>query len=202
MRCRQHVGDLDTDDDYRLHILDHLITLENLMTEANAQQAALNADVTAISGNVKTIVDELKAQIVNNPGLPAAALDLSALDSLAASIGTEATADAPPAPVAPPVTDPAPSDGTAAPADKPLYVHASTNAFDPSSWPTASVNTDAGQQLYTFVNDTAGGQPTGASAEWIVYSGATVPVGPPVPASTGAVPAGPVATVVDSGGYG
>lgn len=189
MRCRKHELDLETVEDIQLHILEHLITMEEAMTESNSQQAALDADVAKIGANVQTIVDELKQQIADNPSKPAAELDLSGLDALAESTGTEAAADAPvvTAPVSTPpmVTDP---PLQAVPTGKPLYIHASANAFDPTIWPAAGVNSGDGQQLYTFANDLPGGEPTGASDDWQVYGGATQTVGSQAPTGVAVSP--------------
>jgi hypothetical protein len=58
---------------------------------------------------------------------------------------------------------------------KPTYEHHGEGAIDSTQFPTAPFKTAAGVQLYFFVGDTDGGQPTApASSEWSVYTGEVV----------------------------
>ena len=61
------------------------------------------------------------------------------------------------------------------PADnKPLYTFTGPDGstIDNTIWiPSVDQKGANGEALYTFVNDTPGGAPTGASAEWTPYTG-------------------------------
>lgn len=59
------------------------------------------------------------------------------------------------------------------PAGKPLYEYTGVNAPSLTDWAVAPVKTSDGKTLYTFDGDTAGGKPTGASADWQSYTGPT-----------------------------
>lgn len=215
-RCRQHNLALETVEDIQLHILEHLITMEEKMTQFNSQgQAELAAATNAITGALSVIADigqalqDLKSQEA------ASALDFGPLDAKVAQLNAAVTAASVSAPVvstaalqvsgntgAPAAPDAAPAAPTPAPADaangtdastvtdqggqhsaletaKPLYKHAGTGTVDPAVWPAADVvAADDGAQLYTFANDGNGG-PTGANADWTVYTGDTKPAAAP-----------------------
>lgn len=72
--------------------------IENLIMTVNEGQIHLDKDVDSLTTALNTAVAELKAQIA--AGVPAPALNFTALDALVTSTQTEAAADAP---VAPPV---------------------------------------------------------------------------------------------------
>jgi hypothetical protein len=178
------------------HLLIHILELENTVTQSNAQQAQLDADVVAetaavtdLSTRFQAEVDALQQQIANNPTAPASALDLSGFDALIAD--TQARAAAVPAPVAPVSTPPMVTDPpvTAIPAGKPLYQHVTADAFDPTQWLAAGVNADDGQPLYTFVGDVAGGLPSAASEQWVVYTGQLRALGSNAPTGVAVPPA-------------
>jgi len=65
----------------------------DIMTEINADQAHLDADVKAETDAFATVIAELKAQ--HAAGAP---LDFTAADKFLASVQGEAVADAPPTP--------------------------------------------------------------------------------------------------------
>lgn len=78
-------------------------------------QEHLDQDVAALTSSIAQEVSELKAQIA--AGISASDLDFTSLDALVASTQADATADAPPVPVA---------DTTSAP----------TESTDATTWPT------------------------------------------------------------------
>lgn len=186
--------------------VENQLLLEEIMSEQSdidAQTAAISAaeqnltkllgDVNTHIGSIQSEVQNLKGQGVNTAALDAAVGNLAAVVSAAQSADTAAaaadTAAAPapapaPAPAAPatpaPAPGPAPTGGTAAmdPANnKPLYSFTGTGTPDTTVWsPSVDVAAAGGATLYTFNNDTPGGQPTGTSAEWQPYTGATQPV--------------------------
>lgn len=148
------------------------------------------------AGHLATIqngIDSLKQQIAQ--GVAPAALNFATVDSALAAaqqllvsaqnVDTTATTDAdqftPPAPA--PAPAPAPDQPPPAAAvavdpatGKPTYTHVGDNPVDPGAWPTVDDGHGAnGETLYTFVNDTAGGPPTAASAEWVPYTGTFTP---------------------------
>jgi hypothetical protein len=129
-RCRLHNTDLETAEALMLHILEHQILMEELMTGFANDQAHLDSDVTALTEAFGTAVTELKAAIANNPTAPVSSLDFSKLDSLVGTAQAEAAADAAPvktAVVEAPVTNQQANTGqapvveapTAAPVDAP-----------------------------------------------------------------------------------
>lgn len=96
-----HICDLLTATEFNTQLL--LEIKEIAMTESTDQQH-LDADVDAMKTAFATVIAELKAQ--NAAGQP---LDFTAADALVTTEQTEATADAPAAPVVP-----AQADGTPA----------------------------------------------------------------------------------------
>jgi hypothetical protein len=77
--------------------------------------------------------------------------------------------------------------------DKPLYTYAGPDpsTIDAAAWPVAPDVTDAGVTLYTFSGDTAGvDTATGASADWVPFTGTPTPVTPsdPPPAPSAPTP--------------
>lgn len=102
-RCEHCDLELATVVEVLLHVLHHLARLEKLMTEINADQAHLDADVQAENDAIAIIEAEIAAFKAVPLGTP---LDFTALDNAVARLRS----DAPPA-VTPPATS------TAAPAD-------------------------------------------------------------------------------------
>jgi hypothetical protein len=78
-----------------------VVLILDKLGEIMSDQEHLDADVKALGDAIAAEVAELKAQIT--AGTPAAQLDFTALDKLAVDTAAAATADAPPAPVVPPV---------------------------------------------------------------------------------------------------
>lgn len=87
------------------------------------------------------------------------------LDELNAIIEGGADADASPADS---TGEPGP---TGEPAAKPYYVHVGVDEINADAWQRAAVNTTEGEGLYTYFEDEPGGEPTGASGDWVVYEG-------------------------------
>lgn len=158
-----HIACLFLDDSFEDHVLHHLHRMEIIMTQFADDQAHLDADVTAETTALATIIAELKAQ--HAAGAP---LDFTKADAFVAAAQAEATTDAPAVVTPPVVTPPAPAAT--------LYEHASASSFDPAQWPLAAVKAADGTALYTFAGDTAPGDALGASPDWTVYTGATQPV--------------------------
>ena len=88
---------------YHLSITEQLNRIENLIMTVNEGQIHLDKDVAELTTALNTAVAELKAQIA--AGVPAPALNFTALDALVTSTAAEAVSDAPPVvtPVTPPV---------------------------------------------------------------------------------------------------
>lgn len=108
------------DDSFEAHVLHHLHRLEQMMTEANADQAHLEADVTALAN----VLDELAGEIATLKSQPPEQMDFTSADALVAkaqglvAAGTPVPGNAPPVVPsdAPPVDVTPPSDGSDAPA--------------------------------------------------------------------------------------
>ena len=149
-----------------------------------ATVATVEADAAAASAKLQEEIDNLAAA---NPGLDLTALKaavapvtaaVAPLEAAVTTLGTHVTALGSLAPLtptpAPAPTPPAPAAGP----DKPVYQHATTAPVNAEQWPasgfeTAPTDGSAPQPLYFFSGDSVGGQPTGASAEWTVYTGPT-----------------------------
>ncbi|MGX7679086.1 hypothetical protein ACSMXN_09310 [Jatrophihabitans sp. DSM 45814] len=125
-----------------------------------SNQEHLDTDIKGLTDGFKSLEDVitgLKAQ----PG--ADALDFSAADQLLASVQAAVAADSP-APAAPVVV-------------LPLYEFAGDDqlSIDSTQWSLADVAATDGHALYHFAGD-VDANATGASAEWVVYTGSTTPV--------------------------
>lgn len=106
MRCpRPDHADIEFDELAALvvHLIQHVIDLENTMT---SNQEHLDTDITALTdafGSLETVITGLKSQ----PG--AENLDFTAADALVASVQAAVTSDQPPVV---PVDPSAPADGS------------------------------------------------------------------------------------------
>lgn len=87
MRCHIHDLELYNPDELLEHLLNnHILTLEQLMTEMSDDKKHLDADVAALTQAFKDEMAALRAQIQANPTQMVSHLDLSGLDAL---VGTE-----------------------------------------------------------------------------------------------------------------
>jgi hypothetical protein len=135
---------------------------------ASAKATAGGVDLSAEDAQVRQLAAQitgaLPAPAGPGPGAPAGA------PASAASSPAAPTAAAP---------DTAPTGLTGTTATKPLYTYvgAAAAAIDNTVWIPAPVQTQEAtpRALYTFSGDTAGGAPTGQSADWSPYTGPTQP---------------------------
>lgn len=162
-------------------------------------QAQFDTDLTALTTVATALVTGVNSLITAYNSLAAkvaaqGSIDLTAEDNEVKTAQTQIQAALasvesllnPPTPVAP---TPAPTDVVDPVSKLPLYVPAAGTAVATPPWnPVADVTGPSGEVLYTFASDTAGAAPTGASAEWLLYTGALTEV-----ASTPAAPAAPTA---------
>lgn len=175
--------------------------LQAAVAELATEDAALETAVTGAAnelGALATQVSSLEAQVaaggtatitqaevdVLKAGVEGVGTHLgAAATSLTAATTSAETAATPPA--SPPATPPAspPSESVSLP----LYTHVGSEPIG-AEWTRADVDTATGEPLYTFSGDQAGGQPTGASAEWVVYAGATEPIPGQSPAASTPAP--------------
>lgn len=125
-------------------------------------------------GSVDTIAVTSSApvKVVLTPGTPSK-VDPATTTTPPATPATPTvpTPTVPETPVTP--TVPTPTVGVPEPDHLPYYTHVG-GVTTQTDWPTADVETatDPAEPLYTFAGDRIGNPPTGASAEWVVYTGA------------------------------
>jgi hypothetical protein len=142
-------------------------------------QAQLDADLQALGSDIGALITAYEAASAK---AAAAGVDLTAEDATVKQLAAQITAAITPPTTTPPV----------ATATLPLYVFAGAagTAIDTTQWTLAGVETTdtPPRALYTFSGDTAGGTPTGGSAEWVVYTGTTQPVPAPAAVVPGSAP--------------
>ena len=171
-------------------------TLASLLSDLNTHIGNIQSEVQTLKGqgintgaldaavgNLQAVLSaaqsaDAAAQTADTAAAPAAPAPAPTAPAPVPAAPT-APAPAPAAPEAPTAPAPAPAAPTAAvamdPADnKPLYTFTGPagSAIDTTVWiPSVDVKGANGEDLYTFVNDTPGGAPTGASADWAPYTG-------------------------------
>jgi hypothetical protein len=181
----------------RLHLMAVDISgLQAAVAELVTEDAAIEAAVTSAAnelGSLASQVESLEAQVAAGGTATISQAEVDSLKASVEGVGTHLTTATTSLTAATTAAETPP----AAPA-LPLYTHVGSEPIG-ASWTLAAVQTTAGEALYTFSGDTAGGQPTGASAEWAVYTGATQPV--PAPAGGTPAAAAPAAgSAVSEGG--
>lgn len=146
------------------------------MSTTDTNQTTLNsiaASIETLDQSLTTAAAAIKSEIATlqaaNPGLDFTNLNQAVTDletASAAVSGIVPATPAPPAPTAAQAYDP----GT----NLPLYSYTGPvgGTVPSGAWTQVTDATDAnGGALWTFASDTAGGQPTGAAADWVPYTG-------------------------------
>jgi hypothetical protein len=141
-------------------------TEASVLLDLTALQAAVTAEDT-VEQSAITLLTQISAELQANAGNPAAIQAIvDQINTNASTLAAAVAANTPPAPKV--AFDPA--------SNLPLYTFAGTGAIDATVWTAVTdVHGAGGVTLYTNVNDTAGAQPTQASAEWVPYTGTTGP---------------------------
>lgn len=149
---------LDSINDRIEHYGDIMTAFIDAQPAVDAVVAQL-ATATAEAVELKSERDAALAKVAELEGNAGQTIDLGPLQSSASSLVAEL------APAAPPVT-----------AAATLYEHTTDNPVD-STYTTAAVTLPDGTPLYTYSGDVAGSA-SGATADWSIYAGPTVPVTP------------------------
>lgn len=162
--------------------------INQLAQQEEADIAALKAQVPTLQNGLNALEAAIQGLQTQQPALDLSAITQAQADlhsGLAAlqgiTIPAPPAAPAPaPAPAAPAAEAPASAEVATDANGKPLYEYKSADPIDGSVWILSdSVTASDGSALYTYVSDAAGQPPTAASAQWVPYTGATVPKAAP-----------------------